>query len=36
VNVALAAHMYALKGYSDFVLYGIVPDNLDLTKTPPD
>jgi hypothetical protein len=32
-HVALQAHMHALKRYSDFLLYGIVPDDLDLTKT---
>jgi len=35
-NVALQAHMHALKRYSDFLLYGIVPDDIDLTKTQPD
>jgi hypothetical protein len=35
-NVALREHMHALKRYTDFLLHGIVPDDLDLTKTQPD
>ena len=36
INAALEAYLYALKRFSDFVLYRIVPADLDLTKTPPD
>jgi hypothetical protein len=35
-NVALQAHMHALKRYTDFLLYSMVPDDLDLAKTQPD
>ena len=35
-NIALEAHVYALKRYTDYVLHGIVPGDLDLTKTQPD
>jgi hypothetical protein len=35
-NATLEAYVYALKRYTDFILYRIVPDDLDLTKTQPD